>query len=164
MNTTKIAVMSDSHDNTDNIGKIATIANERECSYLFHLGDIVTPSTAQKLTAFKGIVRAVFGNCDAQFSGLKRVFNNFGGEIERPPYSFTLEDKKLTLMHEPYRLQELIDSGNSDYIFYGHLHKVDTREVGKTMVFNPGDAGGGVRKPSFLIISLHSGEYELIEI
>ena len=55
MDNTKIAVVSDSHDNKDNLEKIAALANDNHCSYLFHLGDFISPYTARRLKNFKGI-------------------------------------------------------------------------------------------------------------
>ncbi|UCH95519.1 MAG: hypothetical protein JSV88_01365 [Candidatus Aminicenantes bacterium] len=37
MSRTKIAVLSDSHDNADNLEKVAFIANDKNGPYLFHL-------------------------------------------------------------------------------------------------------------------------------
>jgi uncharacterized protein len=164
MSNVKITIVSDSHDNKDHVEKIADVANEAGCMYLFHLGDIVSPYTAEKLSSFKGIVKAVYGNCDGDLLGLQRVFNTMGGDIEKSPFKLELEGKRIIMMHEPVLLDELIKSQEADYIFYGHLHKVDFRRVGKTTVLNPGDAGGWVRKATFFILDLFSGEAEQIDI
>jgi len=164
MNKIKAAVVSDSHDNVGNLEKVTAIANDKKCAYLFHLGDVVSPFTAQRLIAFKGIVKAVFGYCDGELIGLQRVFNTMGGEIDKPPVTLELEKRKIILMHEPFLIDELVKSQDADFIFYGHMHKVDLRKVGKTHVLNPGDAGGWVRKPTFFIVDLLSGEHEKINL
>lgn len=164
MNTIKAAVVSDSHDNAGNLEKAAVVANDKNCTYLFHLGDIVSPFTARKLTAFKGIVKAVFGNCDGELPGLQRVFNTMGGDIDKPPVTLELERKKIILMHEPFLLDELVKSQDADFIFYGHMHKTYVRKQGKTLVLNPGEAGGWVRKPGFFIVDLISGHHEKINL
>jgi len=162
MDNTKIAVVSDSHDNKDNLEKIAALANNNKCSYLFHLGDFTSPYTAQRLKTFKGIVKAVYGNCDGEHPGLQKTIITMGGEIEKPPYKFELEGKKIILMHEPFLLEELIKSQEADFIFYGHLHKVDVRREGKTHVLNPGESGGWVRNPSFFLVDLDTLSFEKI--
>ena len=164
MNKVNAAVVSDSHDNAKNLEKVTTVANHKKCTYLFHLGDIISPFTAQKLMGFKGIVKAVFGNCDGELLGLQRVFNTMGGDIDKPPVTLELENKKIILMHEPFLIDEVILSRDADFIFYGHMHKAEVRKVGKTLVLNPGEAGGRGRKPTFFIVDLLSGEHEKINI
>jgi len=164
MDNLKIAVVSDSHDNKVNLEKIVSIANERKCDYLLHLGDIVAPITAQVLAGFNGMVNAVFGNCDGDVLNLKRVFNSFGGDIEKAPVSLVLADKNIVMLHEPHLLDFLIKAQETDFIFYGHLHTVDVRKSGRTFVMNPGDAGGLVRKASFFILNLPAEEYERVDL
>jgi putative phosphoesterase len=160
----KIAVMSDSHDNADNIRKAINISNRNECSYLFHLGDIISPFTASKLKTFKGSVHAVFGNCDGEVIGLKKVFSELGGKIEKAPYKVTVAEKSFVLLHEPILLPEIILSGEDDYVFYGHLHKVDQRKEGHTHILNPGETGGWVNRPSFFILDVPSNHFQQINL
>lgn len=164
MENMKIAVVSDSHDNKDNLEKVATIANDYNCSYLFHLGDVVSPNTIQGLKYFKGIVKAVFGNCDGELSKLQKTVNTMGGEIEKPPCKLELDGKKIILMHEPFLLEELIKAQATDYIFYGHMHKVDLRRVGKTHVLNPGESRGWRQNPSFFIVDMNTRTFKKFEL
>jgi putative phosphoesterase len=164
MNELKVAIVSDSHDNKGNLEKATAVANEKNCSYLFHLGDIISPFTAGLLREFNGIVKAVFGNCDGDLLGLQKVFNTIGGEIEKPPWKFELEGKRIILMHEPSLLEDLVKAQESDFIFYGHLHKIDARQEGKTFILNPGETGGWMRPPSFFIVDLFSGRYEQVDL
>ena len=160
----KIAVISDSHDNTDNIGKAVDISNQNDCAYLFHLGDFVAPFSALKLDGFNGTVKAVFGNCDGEIIGLKKAFNSIGGEIQKPPFKLKIKNKKIVLMHEPLLIDEIVHSGEVDYIFYGHLHKIDHRKENNTHILNPGESGGWVVKPSFFICDLVSEQFEKIKL
>lgn len=159
-----VAVLSDTHDNVRNIAEICDIANHRQCRYLFHLGDIISPLTAQNLIEFEGIVKAVYGNCDSNRTELSRVFNTFGGEIEQSPSKFEIEGKRIVLMHEPVELDDLIKAQDTDYIMYGHLHKIDVRQEGRTFILNPGESGGWMHKPTFFIVDLNSGKYELFNL
>lgn len=162
MDNMKIAVVSDSHDNKDNLEKVAAIANDNNCSFLFHLGDFISPYTARGLKTFKGIVRAVYGNCDGELLELQKTIITMGGEIEKPPYKLELEGKKIILLHEPFLLEKLLKSQEADFIFYGHLHKIDVRRQGKTLVLNPGDSGGWVRNPTFFIVDMDAYSFEKI--
>jgi putative phosphoesterase len=150
----KVAVISDSHDNTHALNKAVDIANNSDCSWLFHLGDIISPFTAKKLSHFKGKIKAVYGNCDGERIGLLKAFNAFKGVINNPPYKFNLEGKDIVLMHEPVLLEEITKSQQLDFVFYGHLHQVDHREIGKTLILNPGESGGLLSDPTFFVINL----------
>jgi putative phosphoesterase len=164
MNKIKIAVVSDSHDNTGNLEKVVNFANDNKCSHLFHLGDFVSPFTAQKLKAFNGLVKAVYGNCDGELLGLQRVITAMGGEIEKPPFKLELAGKKIFLMHEPFLLEELVKSQEADFIFYGHLHQMNVRKEGKTLVLNPGEAGGLIGKSTFFIVDPETGSFKKIPL
>jgi len=161
---TKIAVVSDTHDNTTIIDKIILIANTRECAYLFHLGDITSPPTVERLSGFNGMIKAVYGNCDSDILGLLRSFNTIGGEIEKPPFKIEVEGKRIALMHEPFHLNELISTQEHDFIFYGHLHKADIRKERKTWILNPGGAGSSIKKPSFFIVDLNTNQMEQFDL
>jgi predicted phosphodiesterase len=53
-------------------------------------------------------------------------------------------------------------SREADFIFYGHLYKVDVRKEGKTHILNPGESGGLVRKPTFFIVDMDTHSFEKI--
>ncbi|MCP4218962.1 MAG: YfcE family phosphodiesterase [bacterium] len=161
----KIAVISDSHSNCVNLGKAVKIANNKNCSWLFHLGDFTAPSAAEKLAGFKGLVKGVYGNSDSDIYGLQRVFNLLGGDIQRPPFRFTLENKRFVLLHEPDLLENILKSGDVDYIFYGHLHKADFRKAGDTYILNPGEStrtGRDINPPGFFIVDINANEFEQV--
>ena len=160
MNELKIAIISDSHDNTKSLKNAIQIANEQKCSYFFHLGDVISPYSAKFLGEFNGIVKGVFGNCDGDRVELTKTFNNFGGEIRNPPFKFNIKGKSFVLMHEPYLLDEIIKSDEINYIFYGHLHKIDFRKISKTTVLNPGESAGFKKVSNFFIMDLFTDNFE----
>jgi len=164
-NRVKIAIMSDSHDNTENSAQAVNIANERGCEALFHLGDITSPFCAEQLSAFHGRVSAVFGNCDGEVEGLKKTFNSFGGDIQKPPFELEVDNQRMILLHEPILLDDLIHSDKIDYIFYGHLHTVDLRQERHIYILNPGEIGGWVHhQPSFFILNTKLSHFDKIEL
>ncbi len=159
-----ISVISDSHDHIQNLKKAVEISNERGAEYLLHLGDIIAPYSAKILADFSGIVHAVFGNNDGEKNGLARVFNQFGGTIENPPYKLSIKDKKMALMHEPYILDDLVASKHYDYIFYGHLHEADLNQINSCYTLNPGELCGWSHRPSFYLINLGQNHFEQIDL
>lgn len=157
--------MSDSHDNTENTSKVVQIANKMGCELLLHLGDISSPFCAERLSAFDGDVKAVYGNCDGEVIGLQRMFSSFGGEIHKPPLELEISDRRMVLLHEPFLLEDLVYSGTIDYIFYGHLHTADLRQVQDTYILNPGETGGWLHhQPTFYIINTDLNHFDKIDI
>jgi putative phosphoesterase len=159
-----VAIISDSHDNVKRLKQAISVANDEKCEYLIHLGDIVSPYTAGALGDFKGIIKAVFGNCDGDKIGLFHTFESFDGEIKRSPYSFTIMDKRFAIMHEPDFLDELVLSRGFDYILYGHLHKIDIQKKGETRVINPGESAGVANAPTFVIINIRNDKIKKIDL
>jgi len=160
----KIAVISDTHDHLSRLERAIGIANDKNCEHLLHLGDIVSPFSAQALKKFQGMVNAVFGNNDGEIMGLSRTFTAIGGEIERGPVKLEMDGKRVLMMHEPWLLEELAHSGDFDYILYGHLHRPDRRRLGSTWILNPGDGGGWTAKPTFLLIDTATDVCQQIEL
>ncbi len=155
----KIAVVADTHDNCKNIAEIVKVANEQQCDLLLHCGDIVSPFAVNYLEEFQGEVRAIFGNNDGELFGLERSFSRIGGQINQPPYRFQIGSSSLLMLHDPCFLDELILSQNYDFIFYGHLHNEEARLVNRTLVINPGDGSGWLKKATFYIVEVESKNF-----
>jgi putative phosphoesterase len=137
----KIGILSDTHDNIDNIKKAANIFSSLNIELMIHLGDFVAPFTAQYFSDINIKFIGIFGNNDGEKFGLKKAFSNIG-DIYSPPYELLLEEKNFLLLHDPITLDAYIKSQKYDYILYGHLHKKDKRTIGKTAIFNPGEVCG----------------------
>ncbi len=164
MDNLNISLLSDSHDNVENLKKVVDISNDRNCSHIFHLGDIVAPISVETLKNFSGEVFAIFGNCDGDKIELKKVFNTIGGEINKPPYKFELFNRSFILMHEPFLLHKVIPSREPDFIFFGHTHESYFRREGKTVIINPGETAGIKNKPTFYILDIFKDNFEEINL
>jgi putative phosphoesterase len=133
--------MSDSHDNVDAIKKAVRFFNRAECELVLHAGDFIAPFAARELGHLSCPVKAVFGNCDGEKEGLKKVFMSLG-EIEKEPFVFTYADRTILLTHTQFANKRHIRSGKYVVLVYGHTHKPDVRKNNGTLVVNPGETGG----------------------
>ena len=158
----RVAIISDSHDNVANLEKAVERANKEGCGEFIHLGDITTGGTADALAGFSGSIHCVFGNCDSDILGLKRALNRAGGDIHPPPFPLVLSRWRLLLLHEPIGLEQQAETQEYDYIFYGHLHRMDHRCVGRTTVVNPGESGSRNGNATLCIADLASGQLDWI--
>jgi predicted phosphodiesterase len=72
-----------------------------------------------------------------------------------------IEGKKVGVCHEPYLMDNFLDSDKLDYIFYGHTHKPWSEKRNSTFIFNPGTLGGVFQKATFAVWDTSSNKVEL---
>jgi putative phosphoesterase len=159
-----IGVLSDSHDNVDAIKKAVRFFNEAQCELVIHAGDFIAPFAARELGHLSCPVKAVFGNCDGEKKGLKKVIASFG-EIQREPFIFAYENKEFLLTHTQFANDKYLKSKKYDVIVYGHTHKPDIRRVKDTLIVNPGEIGGWLTgKNTVALLDSVSLETEIVAI
>jgi len=160
-----LGIVADSHDNLTRIREATTILNRRGVELVLHAGDFIAPFTLPEFAKIKcRRFVGVFGNNDGERFGLQKGIATFG-ELHRPPYSFEHQGKRILLLHEPDLLEPCIRAQQFHLIVYGHLHELDTRREGTTMVISPGELGGWLYgKSTFVIYDLAHQTYEVIEL
>ena len=136
-----IGVMSDSHDNVPMLRKAVAVFKEAGCDLVLHAGDVIAPFAARELAALGCPVKAVFGNCDGEKQGLEMALEKIG-EIQDAPLLFAHGRRQILLVHYHFSVATYTSSGRYDIIIFGHTHKPDIRRKGKTLLLNPGEAGG----------------------
>lgn len=134
-----IGIIADTHDHMEKIKKALKIFKDRGVSTILHAGDFVSPFTWRAFKDFDGEIYGVFGNNDGDRVLLKKMY---GDRIQKQIRKIEIDGKKIALMHEPQMIEELALSGNFDLIVYGHMHEVDIRTIGNTLIINPGEACG----------------------
>jgi putative phosphoesterase len=139
-----IGVLSDSHDNLHATRKAVAVFNDAGCRLVVHAGDFVAPFTAIELRGLACPVRAVFGNCDGERSGLSKAFEGLG-EIRDAPLSFLCEGLRFLVVHLDGDVDRFLDSEAPDVVVYGHTHVPLVERRGPTLLINPGETGGWLR-------------------
>lgn len=157
-----IGIISDTHDNLDNLKKAFDIFIKRGVQHIIHAGDFTSPFTARILMDFKGGFTGVFGNNDGDKLLLSKVYN---GNIHPQPYILTLNNKAIVIMHEPTVVDAIAESGYYDMVIYGHTHKALIKQVKNTLVINPGEAGSWLYgKATIAVANLDNMTAEIIDI
>jgi putative phosphoesterase len=134
-----IGIISDSHDNMPALHKAVEIFTARKAEHVIHAGDFTSPFTFRALKHLQCGFTGVFGNND----GEKILLHKLSGErIFSQPHVFELAGRKIVVMHEHHVVDALAESGRYDLVVCGHTHQPDIRTIGKTLVVNPGEAGG----------------------
>lgn len=159
-----VGILSDSHDNRDALHKAVRLFNSLECGLVIHAGDFVAPFAAAELKALACPVKAVFGNCDGERTGLGRTIGGFG-VIQEPPLVFRHADREFLVTHTQFSLDSDIRSGRYDVIVYGHTHRPEIRRSGRSLIVNPGEAGGWVTGRSTVAVwDPGSGEADILAL
>lgn len=138
----KIGLISDTHDNIQNIRRAVRKFNDKHVDLVIHAGDIVSPNAVESLAEVKLV--GVLGNNDKDVAGLTSAFNKIDGKLEGETYETVYDGMKFAVYHGTSitKREQLIKSGKYDIFIYGHTHRKDNRFVGNTRVINPGTAKG----------------------
>lgn len=157
-----IGIMSDTHDNLVLTQKALDLFNTNKVEHVIHAGDYTSPFTLNLFSALKCPFSGVFGNNDGDKLLLLERAN---GNIHNQPYIFSLNKKKILVMHEHQIIDALADSGHFDLIVYGHTHEADIRKVNKTLVVNPGEVGTWLYGKSTVVLAdLNEMTAETVEL
>jgi uncharacterized protein len=140
----KIGLISDTHDNIDNILKAVREFNNRQVDLVLHAGDFVSPIAVESFAGIKLV--GILGNNDTDIPGLTLAFNKIQGELKGEIYEGEYDGVKLVIYHGTISSKRdfLIKSGKYDLVIYGHTHRKTTDTIGRTVVVNPGTAKGWI--------------------
>ena len=157
-----IGIMSDTHDNLVLTQKAIDLFNTNKVEHVIHAGDYTSPFTLKLFSTLQCPFSGVFGNNDGDKLLLIERAN---GNIHNQPYLFSLNQKKILVMHEHHIIDALADSGHFDLIVYGHTHEADIRKVNKTLVVNPGEVGTWLYgKSTVALADLNAMTAEAVEL
>jgi putative phosphoesterase len=157
-----VGIISDTHDNLDNLRRAVELFREKGVEHIIHAGDYTSPFTFRVLKEFSGAFTGIFGNNDGDKVLLSKMYQ---GRIFPQPHKFELNGRKIVIMHEPDVIEALAESGHFDLVIYGHTHEPVIRKVNNTIVINPGEVAGWLYgKPSAAVVNLQTMEAEIFGI
>jgi len=160
----KLGVIADSHEHMGMIRAAVACFNERQVDLVCHCGDVISPITAKEFAELEASFVGVFGNNDGERHYLRQKFGEIGSFHEEP-YEFAVDDKVIQLMHRPLNIDALVAEGRLDFVFYGHTHEIDVRTDAKTIVVNPGEAGGWLTgRATVAIVDTATRQVEVVEL
>jgi putative phosphoesterase len=162
----KIGLISDTHDNIQNISKAISLFSSKNVKFVIHAGDIVSPEAVE---AFQGVkLIAVQGNNDLEIDGLTKAFDRIGGQLKGELCEMEQDDLIFAIYHgtNSRKKELLIRSGRYNVVVCGHTHKVQYKKFGRTMVINPGTANGWFfgYNATAAVFDTQSGEPEFLNL
>lgn len=160
----KIAILSDTHSRYHTVEKAVALLQQRNVNFVLHCGDIEDADTVWLFHGFTA--HFVLGNCDVlQPLSIQQAVYGIGGELHRPFGRLELEGVKIAFLHgdDKNLMNEIEESGDFDFLFYGHTHKAREHRTGPTRVINPG-ALHRANPKTFLLLDLPGGEGETVVV
>lgn len=152
----KLAIISDTHDNLENLKKFFDFAKRENIKILIHCGDVTTAETLKEIEKnFKEIFLCL-GNTDFR-ENLKRgakktkIFEG-QGEIE-------IESLKIGFSHQLNLKNKNFE--NFDFYFFGHTHWPFLKKEKNCILANPGNLAGLFFKASFATLETKTKKLEL---
>ncbi len=148
---TRIAIMSDSHDNIWNLALALDQIREANADMLLHCGDFVAPFIMPQLgEGFTGPIHGVLGNNDgdprliAQQAAQWDHLTIHGQFVE-----LEIDGCRIAMNHYPEIAHPLAESGRYDLVCYGHNHLQNWEQVNQCHLINPGEIMGRLGVPSW---------------
>lgn len=138
----KIGVISDTHDQIEQILKAVDYLNQEQVELVVHCGDWVSPFTLRFYAKLRCPIKSVFGNNDGDKFRHLQFAKTLELSVAYEDRFLTLEmdNRKIAVWHGDYK--EITDSlvlcGQYDAVFHGHTHARVNEHHGKTLSLNPG--------------------------
>jgi hypothetical protein len=177
----KLGIISDTHDDIDNVRMAIDIFNRETVKYVIHAGDYVFPGVVMEFKRMNAKLIGVLGNNDGEKVHLLKAFLEIGGELKGELGEFSIDDLRIGIYHGTSTeiKRHLIASGRYQIIVCGHTHRrepagIDRGNIPKntsTLVLNPGTGhkkveslAGTFLEGGVIIVDTECREYEYINL
>jgi putative phosphoesterase len=159
----KIGIISDTHDDIENVQRAIEIFNAHGIDYVIHAGDYIFPGIVKEFEKSNAKLIGVLGNNDGEKAHLLKNFLDIDGELKGELGEIEFDGLRFGIYHGKVKevKERLVNTKNYDVLICGHTHKIElpsdsTKEqdeniTGKratTLVLNPGSAHKKVESES----------------
>jgi len=168
----KICILSDSHDNIPLLCAAVVEAKQQGAEAVLHCGDIVAPSTLDKLSPYGLPIYAIHGNNTGDLFMLAKLsyrpnslIHYYGQKAD-----FTLAGRRICLVHYPRYARAMAATGDYDLVCCGHSHltlleTVTNLKHTHTVICNPGTVGGVRGIPATYVLgNLDTMTFEILSV
>lgn len=163
---TKIAILSDSHDNVHSLATALRQVQERRADLLLHCGDLCAPFVLERMAqAFPGPIHVVFGNNDGDGRLLQSIANKHPHVKLHGIYiELEVATRHIAMIHYPEPAQRIAQSGQFDLVCYGHNHLKHSEQIGATWLVNPGEVLGLLGAATWGLYDTETHQFEHVAI
>ncbi len=137
----RIGIVSDTHNNLRNVGRIVELFNQARVDRIIHTGDITQAKTLEVFRHLDAPMYGVFGNNDQERDSLVAAITRNGFTFQEPPFELVWHERRIIVVHDPLEFQGHLD-GSHDLALHGHTHMYRHEYHGGSLIFNPGECAG----------------------
>jgi putative phosphoesterase len=152
----KIAIISDTHDNLENLRKFFEFTKKEKIEILIHCGDVCNGETLKEIEKNFKEIYLCLGNADIKESLFKEVKNS---KIFEKEGKIEIENLKIGFCHA-FKLKEK-NLNDFDFYFFGHTHWPFLKKEENCYLANPGNLAGLYYKATFAILDTKTKKLEL---
>lgn len=168
----KIAIISDTHDNTPAIVWIIEYLNEHKIEVALHAGDMINPGILYRFRDhYQGHLHFVFGNNDGEQALAERraqMAENITCHLQE--MRLEIEGVAFFMNHYSSISESMAKSGEFAVCIGGHDHLYRVTKHGKSQFINPGNTVTKDKwlpqvpdkESSFVVLELESLQHERI--
>jgi hypothetical protein len=160
----KIGILSDIHDNVDNLRHAIRLFNALECKAVLLAGDFCSPLVVPSMRKLTCPVIACFGDNDGNQTGIAGGMKIVGTLGPGPVCWKSRDGVCFVMAHQLDDLRDCFDG--ADVVVFGHTHRPGiVRDRHGRLFINPGEVGGWMfRKPTVAIYDTVSREAEILPL
>jgi putative phosphoesterase len=152
----KIAIISDTHDNLENLKKFFEFSKKEKIEILIHCGDVCNGETLKEIEKNFKKIYLCLGNADIKNSLFKearktKIFEK-EGKVE-------IEGLKIGFCHMFNLKEKKLD--DFDFYFFAHSHWPFLEKEGNCVLANPGNLAGLFYKATFAVLDTKTKKLEL---
>jgi len=137
----RIGVVSDTHNNLRNVGRIVELFNTAGVDRVIHTGDITQAKTLDVFARLEAPMWGVYGNNDQERESLSAAIAAHGFVFQEPPFELVWHERRIMVVHDPLEFDGALAS-HHHLALHGHTHlyRYETRRG--QVLFNPGECAG----------------------
>jgi putative phosphoesterase len=134
----KIGIISDTHDDVENVQSAIEIFNTEKVTHVIHAGDYIFPGIVLEFKKLDAKLIGVLGNNDGERVHLLKNFLSIGGELKGELGEVVLDGVLFGIYHgtDEQIKKKLVESGKYDVVITGHTHRIEMPSVYSTINTN----------------------------
>lgn len=137
----RIGVVSDTHNNLKNVGRIVELFNAAHVDRVIHTGDITQAKTLDVFAHLRMPMYGVFGNNDQERDTLDAAIARHGFTFMEPPLRLVWHERTIVVVHDPLEFEGHL-LPDTQLALHGHTHRQRIELDAGRLTFNPGECAG----------------------
>lgn len=140
----RIGIVSDTHNNLQNVHRIVELFNDAGVERVIHTGDITQARTLDIFAHLNVPLYGVFGNNDQERDALDSAVDRHGFLFRDPPFELHWHDRRIIVVHDPLELEGTLQP-HHELALHGHTHLYRYEQRDGQVLFNPGECAGHMK-------------------